>query len=424
MSADPIIWVLGAVGTKADKHIEWSYSWPYFGDSDILIINLESLSEQLLELLEPEKVIKAEQIIFDRFTHGGIIIIITSPRFEKEVKHNLLTNYYLSPIDAETQTVEEGHEIQYDKEKHPFSDYLKHVKKFDFYLKDYNFEKLRSRTRIFFSGHNPIYLRDYQVTDKAGHDLGYGFGSTASSTGKVIFLPPTKYSTIDEINTIIDSLRKEPQEIGEWEPDWANKIKVTGMSDLEKEIEDLNKKKVSLEKEIIEVFNKKKRLRGHVRLLYSNSTPLERAVKNAFNVLGFDEIRQDREKDKEDWVIDIRSNDEIKLAVIEVEGSEKRTSIEKLDQCHRWVNDYYLKGKEVKGIFVSNQFRKIDYPSSKNQRINYEHNQEKYTNTRKLCIIPSCILFEAVNKALSGNLKPRADLEKLFIETSGILTEI
>lgn len=423
MSFNPKIWVLGGYGTKADKHIEWPYSWPYFGDPDILIINLQSLSEQVLALLEPEKVIKAEQIIFDRFVHGGNVIIITSPRLEKEVKHNLLTNYYLSPIDVNTKTVDEGHEIQYDKEKHPLSSYLKHIKKFGFYLKDYNFDKLRSRTRIFLSGSEPTYLNDYQVTDKAGHDLGFGFGSTASA-GKLIFLPPTEGSSIDAINRIIDSLRNEPKETEVWEPDWVSKIKVTGVSDLEKKIEGLYDKKASIEKEIFEANNERRKLQSHVQLLYSNGKPLEKAVKNAFNVLGFDEVRQDRKKDKEDWVIDIRSNNEINLAVIEVEGSEKRTSIEKLDQCHRWVNDYFLKGKEVKGIFVSNQFRKTDYSSSRNQRIDYEHNQEKYANTRKLCVTPSCILFEAVNNALNGDLKPRDELEKLFIETNGVLREI
>ena len=43
---------------------------------------------------------------------------------------------------------------------------------------------------------------------------------------------------------------------------------------------------------------------------------------------------------------------------------------------------------------------------------------------KSICIIPSCVLFEAVNKALEGKSKSRAEIEKLIVETNGILTEI
>ena len=151
MSNQPKVWVLGALGTNADMHLEWTRGWPYFGDVDILIINLDSCTEEVLGSLNPDKVLDAEKIIYDRFMHGGTIIFITSPRVYKEVKHHLLTNFLLSPIDVHTKYVDEGHDVVYDKEKHPFSSYLKHLKKFNFYLSNYDFNKLRRDGHLFSS---------------------------------------------------------------------------------------------------------------------------------------------------------------------------------------------------------------------------------------------------------------------------------
>ena len=211
-------------------HLEWTRGWPYFGDVDILIINLDSCTEEVLGSLNPDKVSDAEKIIYDRFMHGGTIIFITSPRVYKEVKHHLLTNFLLSPIDVHTKYVDEGHDVVYDKEKHPFSSYLKHLKKFNFYLGNYNFDKLH-RVRGIFSSASPNYLTDYQITDKAGHDLGQGF-SSSHGTGKVIFLPPVnEISTIEGINLIIKQLLKTEDEEKESQPNCTYKIPIIGIQD-------------------------------------------------------------------------------------------------------------------------------------------------------------------------------------------------
>jgi len=423
MESDQKIWVLGALGTNADEHIEWTRGWPYFGDVDILIINLDSCSEEVLGSLDPDKVSEAKQIIYDRFMHGGTIILITSPRVIKKVKHDTLTNFSLSPIGVRTKYVDEGHDIVYDKEKHPFSPYLKHLKKFNFYLDDYNFSKLHSAGSLFSSA-SPVYLTDYQITDKAGHDLGQGF-SSSRGTGKVIFLPPVnKISTIEGINLIIKQLLKTEDKEKEPSPNWIYKIPITGIQDLEKEIQNIISQKNTLDKKLLDLNEQKQSLLNHYRLLYSKGDGLEDAVLEAFRILHIDNITHGRNENLEDGLLQFREIDNVEYGVIEIKGTENRTSLANLTQSNKWVDDYIGENKTVKGIFIPNQHRLEVYPASRNKKLHFEPNELEYARTREICILPSCVLFEAVNQALDGKAKSREELEKLLFNTNGLLTKL
>lgn len=427
MSSNPKIWVLGDYNTNADKTISWYESkFPYFADPDILIINVTTLDKKALENIKREDYELIQKTLADKFLHGGTIIVITAPAIGITKDYSPYFNYGVVPIAPRTQQTTEGEEVVYNKDvkENPFLSYLKHVKKFKFYLDDFDLSRVQSKNVTALKIQEIAPMQERKITDKAGHILGITFGRRGSDA-QLVFLPPvTDISITDGINEIVDSLRKSNPQVQESAPLWTSDISVTGISEKESYLKKLESQKLEIETKINSVKDEMQKLHGHKRLLYSNGFSLEEALYDAFRLLGFKEIKQIREKDKEDGIIEFQTKCDFKYGVIEVEGSDKRTSIEKLDQCNRWVNDHFLLGNEVKGIFVSNQFRLKEYSKSKTERIHYEHNQLKYATTRKLCIIPSCVLFEAVNKALEGKTKPRVEIEKLIAETNGVLTEL
>lgn len=426
MSSNPKIWVLGDYETIADKTISWYESkFPYFADPDILIINLTTLDKNALDRIKIEDYRLIQKTLVDKFLHDGIIIVITTPNVIHHKTYDSHSNYDIIPISPIIQQITEGEEVVYNKDdKNPFLPYLKHVKKFNFYLEKFNLSKVQSSAVTVLGIKEIASYPDERITDKAGNILGETF-SRRGSSGELVFLPPvTEISIKDGINKIIDSLRKSEPRVEESAPLWLSNVLATGVSEKQSYLKKLESQKQEVEEKIKSVNGEIQKLQSHRRLLYTNGSFLEESVYDAFKLLGFGEIKQIREKDKEDGVIDFHIKSDFKYGVIEVEGSDKRTSIEKLDQCNRWVNDHFLLGNDVKGIFISNQFRLKEYPKSKTERIHYEHNQLKYADTRKLCIIPSCVLFEAVNKALEGKAKSRTEIEKLIAETNGVLTAL
>ncbi len=48
--------------------------------------------------------------------------------------------------------------------------------------------------------------------------------------------------------------------------------------------------------------------------------------------------------------------------VIELKGSDTRTTLVNISQCSKWVDEYYQMNKIPKGVVIPNQFRLKPYP--------------------------------------------------------------
>ena len=127
-------------------------------------------------------------------------------------------------------------------------------------------------------------------------------------------------------------------------------------------------------------------------------------MKAAFILLGFNEINKARGPNNEDWRIEFRSVPDVAFGVLEVKGRAEKTKRQDIVQCNTWVDDYFTMTSLIKskGIFIPNQFRLNPFPQSKIRRKCFEPNELEYAKTRKICIIPTYVLFEAVNKVLGG----------------------
>lgn len=180
-------------------------------------------------------------------------------------------------------------------------------------------------------------------------------------------------------------------------------------------ISKLQDKILNIDLKIRNFQQEKESLLMHNRLLASKGNPLLLAVKEAFKLLGFNEIDNPRGSEFEDLRFEFKTIPGYKYASIEIHGTENRTTLNKLRQCNQYVEDYYDLVDEkmrVKGIFVVNQQRLMPYPEERAERLFFEPRQVEYCKRQNICIVPSPVLFEMVNCALQGKRKSRHSLEK------------
>ncbi len=199
-------------------------------------------------------------------------------------------------------------------------------------------------------------------------------------------------------------------------PKWISSIRISGLEEAES-ILDEYKSIIAFQEGIID------KLKRHYRLLYAHGNALQDAVSSALKLLGLDDLKKGRKDNKEDLVFDFQSPTQYAHGVIMVKGSEQKADLDQLRQCQSWADDYVVNGKKSKPIFIMNQLRFSPYPESRKERMVLDKTLDDFAREKKICVIPTFLLFEAVNKALKGYKTSRADLEKLIAETNGILTD-
>ncbi len=426
------IWVLGSKHSSAHKSISWRSSFPNLADCDILIINLQTLkSEQIQE--RHNEFFEAQKYILDLLMTGEKeVIVILSPerkRFEW---------LPLFPVLKETAPIG----VRKHSAISHIAEYVKTVDKCSFYIHTFNSRYFRAKTypksdyheNYFFTneaslGYSGRVYVDSRIKNNANQMIGgcvnfvvdYGgrLEEQFASGGIYLLPPPTSCKAEQAIDIILNILTGG--ELTESPPPWENKINYPGLQDAQRQIIEKEGEKEILIKSIEELKKEKDNMIKIRRLLWTKGTPLENVVKEAFILLEFPEIRKIREENLEDWIIDFKFIPEYKHAVFEVKGADKRTSLADLTQCNKWIEDYLLDKKTVKGIFVPNQYRLADVGTNQKKKEHFEKNELHYADTRNICVLPSHEIFYAVVEKMKGNPQiTRKFIEEKIAESKGI----
>ena len=421
---ETVIWVLGAKSLSADRSISWYETCPNLTNCDVLIVNLDSICN-----LDPQKermsFYAVRRYIFDLIMTGEKTVIFILPMsyngipsFLYEVMPVLPVLKIVARCECDEFSSKDLDEVMVEA----ILDYLNAVKDCNYYISAWN-------TEFFWNTINPdsrwqieIYdftrqihdfgiLRLSEILNKAKQKIGTSVrmviqdrnSRSLFQTGIIHILPPPTESSVEEgieviVNHLIGLELKEPN------PEWEQGIDIPGLDKVLKSIKriDMDIHRMTEQKRCLQ--KEQDRLLKFRRLLWTKGEKvLQEAVKDAFIELGFTEIRQERAKNKEDWIFDFRSRPLI--AVLEVTGADKRTSLKDLRKCADWITDYDAKGKDCKGIFIPNQYRREEYPKSKKKREHFEKNEIQFARKHNICILPSHMLFEAVVKRMKGNPK-------------------
>ena len=410
-----IIWVLGSRHTLADKSILWSEPFPNFSECDILVVNTCTFPYHF----KIENMLTAKQHIFELLNTGGEILVIS--------RLNTKQNYSWCPVNPETLQTTPGERVVYPHES-KYAPYLKQVKRWTFYFGDIDTSYVNSKLIGQSQFAKTLSTKNSEtVFNKANQVIGLRFNFEVlytllvefpvATTGSIYFLPqPTEVTPelgIDILLGILAGGKAEPP------PHWEETIDLPTLHSVDQKITDKMKLLGNMNNELRSLQEERSKLTRLRQLLWTNGITLEEIVKDAFLQLGFLEIRRGRARDLEDWVIDVSTNSEYQHCVFEAKGSLKRTSLANLTQCNKWVDDYVLEKKKVKGIFVPNQHR-LEDPSDPS-KVHFEPNELHYAETRDICILTSKEIFGAVSEKLKGNPSvTREFVEKKMLAAKGL----
>ena len=414
------IWVLGRRIQNADKSFLWDEPIPSISDADVVIIDSNTLPSTQEHIASDIYEIRNE--LSDKISSNGTVIVIytrnifrlteNDPRIFTPTKNQIQSVF---PCLIESVHIGKGTKLRYEKDN-IFVDYLKHVKCFEYNLANVDGYEL---------------IDELAITDNSDRMLGGTFVQSHShsegddpSEGELVILPSVTDISIEEsIDKIISIYKKEYIES---RPSWAESLKLPGLDDVTSKLNALETQRTEIVREITEKTSQREGILKFTELLSAKGAQLEKVAMESFVLLGFDEIKRERERNDEDWIIEMKFIPDVKYGVIEIKGRDKTTSQKDIVQCNKWVDDYKSMSKpvETKGIFISNQFRHDKYPDSATIRKKYEPNELRYSESREICIIPSCVLFEAIRKILGGEKPDREEIEHRLFNTNGVLEEI
>lgn len=439
------VWLLGNSHPAADRSIDWHDRLPNLGDPDVLILDMTTLTKEVLHGIDSREIEQAQRAIRDKLLAGNVtVIVITQPAFSDPPAYRGLvrlispkggvlsdlgahSSYRLLPVLLSTESVRTGKRIIVD-DGHDFKAYLDAVTHYGFYISEY-------AERI--DGHGlPLHFEredGQNVEDNSGHDLGFvltfgatdGGGSTRpKSRGRLVFLPPPTEPSGAAIEKIL-SVYGKASPGGEAPPAWSNALSLPQAEQLQEKISRLEGHVTEVLEEVDELKRQKGEILSHRRLLHSRGPDLEDAVVQAFRVLGFDDIMPMGGADEEDAAFDMGGITLYSYGVVEAKGADRGTLMQHILQCKKWANQRAVTdGKLSKGIFVPNQHRLQPYPKSLKARIKIEPNQLEQAEMNDICIIPTCVLFEAVKRVLGGEAPDRAKIAAKIAASKGVLKDV
>ena len=167
--------------------------------------------------------------------------------------------------------------------------------------------------------------------------------------------------------------------------------------------------------EMIEKINEMRREISHYeileRLLYGTGEPLEEAVKYALEHLEFENVERPQEKD----TYDISFTRNGKKYIVEVEGTTKQGSKEKVNQLDGWVRIELNMGTDpsrIIGVFVVNHFRDKD-PEERGEPLT-EH-AKRFLKYYRFVFFTTCFLFNLVKKVDEGSLS-KEEARKMVVK--------
>ena len=444
---DRRVWLLGNTRQGADRSFGWDEDFGNLSDPDVLIVDLTTLTEDVLQRIDKTKLDQAQRSIGDKLFYGGTTVVITQPEFSTSSSRPLAgrpdspfggrlrdpytySNYHILPAVVSTKKVPTGFEIR-ARSDHPFRDYIDAVESFGFIV-GVDADRLPPGPMGDRQAELGM-LEEWSITDNSGHHLGFGLAAlvpdrfghmrTASDSGRLVFLPPPT-EPIDRAIERIVSIYKEILPSDEAPPAWAAQIPFEGPDQLQIEIEQIKAQRVEIDGRIAGLVQKKDEITAHRRLLHAKGPDLEDAVGLAFRALGFAEIASRGGRDAADLIFDAATNG-YQRVVVEVKGADKRTKHRHIVQCNKWADDLAERsGESIKGVLVANQYCTSEYPGSIEDRIFFELNELDYAHKKDVCIIPSCDLYEAVKKVLNGASTDRNATEQKITGAKGVLRDV
>jgi hypothetical protein len=429
------LWVLGGKASNADLSIPWKEEIPNLSNCDRLIVDLNTIPAGI-----SIPIYEIRDYVRRMLMAGKTVYVILSNDWFK-APYILSDSFPIFPHLVNVKPCSFAGDIRTGQDiPDEITEYSKYFDSCSFFINEMDYNYLRSYLFPNVSGFTNVEkypfssklmyfepFRKFEILNVSKQVIGLSASFCLSDSrrdllsngGDIVFLPPPTSITYSEaVDVLVNTL--VGVDIREEEPEWSKKINLPQVSALIQQAASENKI-IEEAKQKIEQLNKmRNEIEEHKKLLWTYDKPLENAVRGAFVLLDFGEIRQGRSKELEDWIIDFQTTKKFVHGVLEVKGSVKKTSLADMNQCDKWVKEYFISEKKiVKGIFIPNQFRRTENEDPK-LRLKFEPNEIEFAKRFQLCVLPTVELFKAVVHVLNGNKLPRDEIEKRILEAKPI----
>lgn len=388
--------VIGSKNHERAECFAWLESFPNVEEYDAVIINLQSLSQKILnriqdkimKLQEPiNRVLSTNREIFcimnniitisymqrhQYLEKIGLLMPINSSQPHRRSSLYLPSNYDWLRNRIRLNSKKSGTSIIIVN--HRFDRYFQVVNKWaftiDLRMKDYeNLPIALNKSKDTISG---SLKRISSESDKF---------SAENENAAIHFLPPpTKSKMFEAIETILDITFGLEEKLA---PFWKNQIDIPAERELKTEIEAKNAQIKAIREEISQIETRIQRWNSYRDLLSERGDKLEAIVQKVLADLGINTTKTEK-----GYPADL-INREVVIEVTGIKGS-LTVSSEKVNQIGR-LNKVY--NKEQKAILIVNTYLD-NSPNEREGKMNFSPEVKKYFDSSSVCYLTTMTLFQ------------------------------
>lgn len=388
--------VIGSKNHERAECFAWFESFPNVEEYDAVIINLQSLSQKILNRIQ-DKIMKLQEPISRVLSTNreifcimnNIITISYMQRHQYLEKIGLLMPINPSqPHRRSSLYLPSNYDwlrnrIRLDSKKsgtsiiivnHRFDRYFQVVNKWaftiDLRMKDYENSPIAlNKSKDTISG---SLKRISSESDKF---------SAENENAAIHFLPPpTRSKMFEAIETILDITFGLEEKLA---PFWKNQIDIPAERELKTEIEAKNAQIKAIREETSQIETQIQRWNSYRDLLSERGDKLETIVQKVLADLGINTTKTEK-----GYPADL-INKEVVIEVTGIKGS-LTVSSEKVNQIGRLKEVY---NKEQKAILIVNTYLD-NSPNEREGKMNFSPEVKKYFDSKSVCYLTTMTLFQ------------------------------
>lgn len=426
------IYIVGSKHQLATKCFDWNEPFDNLADCDKLIINLNTLNEDVMKKLSQDsnKINRTKREVLKLLNSNGEIYCVIAINYPlRNTEGYGITedfNYYCwSPIIFFADS-EIGDTIILNKDV-------------DVVLKDWidNVENwsmlIRGRARISLLG--DLISSEKGISKEDVGNISWGMNTIAQNryggviagsayfsvskdatvetpkyemfSGLIHLLPPpTKISVERAIDNLL--MRFKGVTISQVQPDWVKDCLLPGEKELREKITQNITNLNEIEKDAEKLKKEQEELLDFKGLLFQKGTALGYSVKKAFEVMKFEISDYEIVKGKEDFILRTLKGE----FIIEVKGADSKSiSLQDLRQLVHYVDDSITEGKSVRGILIGNPYC---LKPLQERNIPFPDNVQEFARKRDLILMTSSQLFQILSNFIAKKITADKFLEKLI----------
>ena len=415
----PKILVIGSRDHDRANCVDWLQPFPNSEEYDSLVINLQSLTPEILSRIWQKILQMRESIATILHTEREIFCIINkyiypppaprppgAPAFKSVtlgyVPH---TNYDWLPVKIEVDNRKKGKSI--NLHDHRFDRYFEYVDEWGFEISTSIGTTKRDRIIFLLFGIVPIATNKSRKTIAGSLKVGGLLGKMQEKGAIHLLPPPTKCNPHQAIEIILDLIYGEE---GRIVPSWRKDIKIPKIKEFEREIENKILDIKRIQQEISQLESQMQEWDSYRDLLTATGYDLEKIVQKTLLDIGIK-----TKKTEKGFPADLISN-EVAVEITGIKGCVGVSS-EKVNQTSRFKESYH-KGEKI--ILIANTYMDLS-PKDRKGKMDFSPEVKKYFESLSVCCLTTKTFFQLLKDVVTGK-KDSKDVKRKILTKNGELT--